>query len=371
MLNNIGYFREGYEGSQDHDLFLRATERAKAIVHIPKILYHWRNHSASAAMNMSSKMYAFESGKKAVSDHLDRLKMSGSVEDGFFLGSYKIRYHINDSPRVSIIIPNTDHAQDLKKCIRSIIDKSTYRNFEIIIVDCNSSEDDVLKLYIQLKKHDFIKIIEWHASFNYSIVNNFAVNHATGSILLFLNNDTEIINPDWIERLLDHAVRSDVGAVGGKLYYPDNTVQHAGIVLGLGDITGHAHRHFPMDSHGYMGRLHVVQNVSAVTGACLMTRKKVFQEVQGFDEEYPLAFSDIDLCLKMREKGYLVVWTPFSELYHDESKTRGYEDTVEKQKRYRKELERYRIKWKHVINKCDPYYNINLCHEKEDFSIKL
>jgi O-antigen biosynthesis protein len=371
LIDEIGYFREGYEGSQDHDLFLRATERAKAIVHIPKILYHWRNHSASAAMNMSSKMYAFESGKKAVADHLNRLKLSGSVEDGYFLGSYKIKYHIDGSPLVSIIIPNTNHAQDLQKCIRSIIDNSTYRNFEIIIVDCSSSEDEVLRLYAKIIKYNFIKILEWHSSFNYSKVNNYAVHHAAGNILLFLNNDTEIINPDWVERLLDHALRSEVGAVGGKLYYPDNTVQHAGIVLGLGDITGHAHRHFPMDAHGYMGRLHVVQNVSAVTGACLMTRKNVFQEVQGFDEEYPLAFSDIDLCLKMRERGYLVVWTPFSELYHDESKTRGYEDTVEKKERFRKELERYRTKWKKVIAKCDPYYNINLCHEREDFTIKI
>jgi GT2 family glycosyltransferase len=371
LLEDIGYLREGYEGSQDHDLFFRATEKAKIILHIPKILYHWRNHGDSAAMNMSSKMYAFEAGKKAVADHLDRVGLNGTVEDGLFLGSYKVKYILNDSPLVSILIPNSNHAADLRKCIQSISDKSSYRNFEIIIVDNGSTDNSVFKLYAELRERDFVKIIDWSKSFNYSAVNNYAVHHAAGSVLLFLNNDTEVINADWIERLLDHALRSDVGAVGGKLYYPDDTVQHAGIILGLGDITGHAHRHFTMDSHGYMGRLHVVQNVTAVTGACLMTRRSVFDEVNGFDEEYPLAFSDIDLCLKMREKGYVVVWTPFAELYHDESKTRGYEGTSEKQLRFRKELELYRKKWKPVIDKCDPYYNENLCHEREDFSIRI
>jgi len=371
LLDHVGCFRKGFEGSQDHDLILRATEHSNKIVHIPKVLYHWRTHDSSVAMNMTEKMYALNSGKKAVADHLKRIGLNGTVENGMFPGSYKVNYHINDLPLVSIIIPNNNHADDLKKCINSIVEKSTYKNYEIVIAENNSSEVSIFELYKQLENSSYIKIIEWGKPFNYSAVTNFAVKHSIGSVLLFLNNDTEIINPDWLQELLEHALRNDIGAVGAKLYYPDDTVQHAGIILGLGGITGHGHRYFPRDSHGYAGRLKVVQNVSAVTGACLMTRRSIFEQVDGFDEEYPLAFSDIDFCLKIREKGRLIVWTPFAELYHDESKTRGYEDTLDKQMRFRKELELFRRKWKHVIDKCDPYYNVNLTREKEDFSIRI
>jgi O-antigen biosynthesis protein len=371
LMKVVGHFRDGYEGSQDHDLFLRATEKANQIVHIPKVLYHWRTHSSSAAMNMSAKTYAFAAGKRALVDHLTRIGLHGTVDDGAFPGSYKTNLRIDDSPLVSIIIPNSNHASDLELCIRSITGKSIYKNFEIIIVENNSTEQSVFKLYDQLRLDNRIKIIEWKEAFNYSMVNNYAAEYANGNILLFLNNDTEIISPDWMDQLLGHALRNDVGAVGGKLYYPDNTIQHAGIILGLGGITGHSHRYFARDSHGYMGRLHVVQNVSAVTGACLMTRKSVFKEVHGFDENYPLAFSDLDYCLKVRARGYLIVWTPYAELYHDESKTRGYEETSQKKLRFRTELELYRKKWKQEVSKSDPYYNVNLTHEKEDFSIRI
>lgn len=371
LLETIGPFREGYEGSQDHDLFLRASEKSKKIVHIPHILYHWRSHASSAAMNMSAKTYAFEAGKRAVADHLDRLGIDGTVEDGLFLGSYKINFAVHGAPLISIIIPNHNNVVDLRKCVQSVLVKSTYVNYEIIIVENNSSEPEVFQYYKQLGMHERIKVIVWDQPFNYSAVNNFATRHSAGSMLVFLNNDTEIINPDWLQQMAGHAQRKDIGAVGAKLYYPDDTIQHGGIILGLGGITGHAHRYFPRDSHGYMGRLKVVQNISAVTGACFMTRKAVFEEVGGFDEEYPLAFGDIDYCLKVREREYLIVWTPYAELYHNESKTRGYEDTPEKKKRFRKEFELYRHKWGASTSGCDPYYNVNLTHEKEDFSIRI
>jgi GT2 family glycosyltransferase len=371
LLDTIGPFREGYEGSQDHDLFLRASEKAKKIVHIPHILYHWRSHTSAVAMNVSAKAFAFKAGKRAVADHLDRIGDDGTVEDGLFPGSYKINFTVHGAPLISIIIPNHNNIVDLKKCVQSVLGKSTYANYEIIIVENNSSDPEVFRYYEQLRTHDRIKVIVWDRPFNYSAVNNFAVRHSAGSMLVFLNNDTEIINTDWLQQMAGYALRKDIGAVGAKLYYPDDTIQHGGIVLGLGGITGHAHRYLPRDSHGYMGRLKVVQNVSAVTGACIMTRKTVFEEVDGFDEEFQLAFNDVDFCLKLRRRGYLIVWTPYAELYHNESKTRGYDTAPENKKRFGKEFELYRYKWSESISGCDPYYNVNLTHEKEDFSIRI
>jgi GT2 family glycosyltransferase len=223
-----------------------------------------------------------------------------------------------------------------------------------------------------LKKYDFIKIIEWNdKTFNYSKINNFSVNYAGGEILLFLNNDVEVINSDWLERMLEHVIRKETGAVGAKLYYPDNTIQHAGVIVGIGGVAGHSHKYFPDGSYGYFGRLKIIQNLSAVTAACLMIRKEVFNEVGGFDERYPLAFNDVDFCLKIREKGYLNVWTPYSELYHHESKTRGYEDTREKKERFKVEIKTFKEKWKDFLSKGDPFYNTNLTLEREDFSIGI
>lgn len=372
LLDTVGPFGEVYEGSQDHDLFLRASEKSKKIVHIPQILYHWRSHASSASMNMSAKMYAFDAGKRAVADHLDRIGVDGTVEDGLFLGSYKINYAIHGVPLISIIIPNHNNIIDLRKCMQSILGISTYSNYEIIIVENNSSDPEVFHYYEQLCTHERIKVIVWDQPFNYSAVNNFAAGYSSGSFLVFLNNDTEIINPDWLQQMAEHAQRKDIGAVGAKLYYPDDTIQHAGIILGLGGITGHAHRFFPRYSHGYMGRLKVVHNVTAVTGACIMTRKEVFEEVGGFDVEYPLAFSDIDYCLKLRGRGYLIVWTPYAELYHHESKTRGNDEEVpEKKLRFLREFELYKNKWQHMSLIDDPYYNPNLTRDSENFSIRI
>lgn len=371
LLDKVGLFREGYDGSQDHDLILRATEQMNRIVHIPKILYHWRVNSSSAAGNISNKMYAFESGKKAIVDHLARLGISGKVEDGLFLGSYKVTYNLNHSPIISIIIPNNDHYEDIRKCIESVINRSIYKNFEIIIVENGSKDKNTFDFYRQLELYTNIKVIEWDKPFNYAAVNNFAVKHTKGEVLLFLNNDVEVITSDWLERMLEHAVRKGVGAVGAKLYYPDNTVQHAGVILGIGGIAGHSHKYYSRNSHGYFNRLGIIQNLSAVTGACLMIKRKVFDEIQGFDEGYSHAFNDVDMCMKIREKGYLIIFTPYAELYHYESKTRGVEDTQEKQERFRKEIELFKEKWGHILEKGDPYYNPNLTLEKEDFSISL
>jgi len=371
ILEQVGYFREGYDGSQDYDIILRVTEKAKKIIHIPKVLYHWRISKFSTAWNQYTKMYAFTSAKKALQEHVERLYIDATVMDGSFFGVYRVKYKIENNPLISIIIPNKDHSKDLEKCIKSITKKSSYKNFEIIIIENNSFEQKTFTLYDELKKYGFIKIIEWNNKpFNYSQINNFAVKYVSGEILLFLNNDTEVINSDWLECMLEHIIRQEVGAVGAKLYYPDNTIQHAGIIVGVGGVAGHSHKYFPGNSYGYFSRLKIIQNLSAVTGACLMVRKDVFNDIGGFDDKYSLALNDVDFCLKLREQGYVIIWTPYAELYHYESKSRGYENTIEKKERFKEEIRIFNEKWKDLLAKGDPFYNINLTLEREDFSIK-
>ncbi|AHF96990.1 glycosyl transferase family 2 [Desulfurella acetivorans A63] len=339
LLDKIGYLKEDFEGCQDYELILRVTEKAKKIIHIPKILYHWRVSQNSVSRNPQSKIYAYDSAKKVIKEHLNRLNLDGDVLDGKVLGLYKINYKITDSPKISIIIPNKDHKDDLEKCIKSIIQKSTYKNYEIIIVENNSIEQSIFDYYRFLEKtYSFIKVIVWDKPFNYSSINNYAVRFAQGEVLLFLNNDTEVITPNWIEEMLMFAQRDDVGAVGAKLLYPNNTIQHAGVIIGINGIAEHCFKYSNSDYTGYFARLATVQNLSAVTGACLMMRKKVFNEIKGFDEGYPEALNDIDLCLSLRKKGYLVVWTPHAVLYHYESKSRGFDTEEESIKRYNKEL---------------------------------
>ena len=366
-----GWFLDGFDGSQDHDLILRFSEKAKKIIHIPRILYHWRVSPHSTAGNSEVKPYAVEAGMKALIKHMERLSIKGKVEKGLFGGSYKVMYKLEKKPLISIIIPTRDNISCLKTCIKSIREKSTYRNFEIIIVENNSSNEEVFDFYNELSKFDYIKVLEWNKHFNYASVNNFAAGYAKGEIFLFLNDDTEVINEDWLERMAEHVQREDVGAAGARLYYPDNTLQHGGVIVGVLGVAAHAHYHFPKNSHGYFGRMSIIQNLSAVTGACLMVKKKVFYEVSGFDERYAFSFNDIDFCLKIRKAGYLIVWTPYAELYHYESKSRGQEDTPEKKKRFQMEVELFQEKWKNVLEKGDPYYNPNLTLEREDFSIRL
>ena len=371
LFDQFGGFRKEFEGSQDYDLILRATEHAKRIIHIPKILYHWRQHNQSVARNSASKAYAYDAGQRAIAEHLERVGLVGRVEQTAHAGYYKVTYNLPATPMISMIIPNCDHAEDLKRCVHSILKKSSYRAFEILIVENGSRKQATFALYEQFQKQQNIRILEWKQAFNYAAVNNFASEQARGDVLLFLNNDTEVINSDWLERMLEHALRPDIGAVGAKLYYPDETIQHAGIIVGICGIAGHGHKHFPAQAFGYHGRLQMIQNVSAVTGACLMVRAALFREMRGFNEAFSLAYNDVDFCLKLRQQGFLIVWTPYAELYHYESKTRGYEDSPEKQARFQLEYAAFHRKWEGVLHDGDPYYNPNLTKEREDFSLHL
>ena len=376
LVDIVGGFREGYDGSQDYDLFLRVTELIdeKRIAHIPTILYHWRLVLGSAAELVSAKPYALVAAKKALDDALARRGIEGEVSDGLFTSSYRVRYKIIGSPKVSIIIPTKDEVDTLKTCIESIIEKTDYKNYEIVIVDNQSKEEETFTYYDKIKNNREIKILEYNKPFNFSAINNYAASEVDAEYILFLNNDTEVISNEWLKAMLEHAQRKEVGAVGAKLLYHNNTIQHAGIIIGIigkPPVGGHSHRHFNKSSPGYFGRIQHVQNLSAVTAACIMLRREVFEDVGGFDENLTVAFNDVDFCLKIREKDYLIVYTPYAELYHYESLSRGYEDTAEKQARFLKEVEYVRAKWMHVIDKCDPYYNPNLTLDKEDFSIKI
>ena len=303
LLEKIGRWSSRY------DLLLKASELAKNIVHIPKILFHVREDITDI-------------DEVALNDHLKRINLTGAVKKGLLDKSRKIEYILADAAKVSIIIANKDSSQVLEKCISSINKKSSYRNFEIIIVENGSVEPETFAYYEEISASPAVRIIKWTEPFNFSAVNNYAARHASGDVLLFLNNDVEVISQDWLERMLEYAVRKDIGCVGAKLYYPDDTIQHGGVTVGLGGVAGHSYNGFKREADGYFGRLKLVQNLSAVTAACVMIRKEVFEEVGGFEEGYPLAFNDVDLCLKIRKHGYLIVWTPFAELYHYESITR-------------------------------------------------
>ena len=370
LLDKIGGMNPEYNGSQDYDLILRATEQAECIEHIPMILYHWRMTDGSTALKTENKMYAFVSAKKALREHLKRIGYSGDVQDGLFLSSYKILYNMKDKPLVSIIIPNCNSLPILKECIDSIIRATSYPNYEIVIIENNSTDQNVFEYYKELKNRKFyrgkeklekFKIVEWNNPFNYSKINNFGVEHAKGEYILLLNNDTCIINGDWLTRMMEYIVREDVGVVGAKLYFANNTIQHAGVVLGLGKhgMPGHIYCKAPKNALGYMGRLKIVQNLTAVTGACLLTKKSVFKDVGGLDEKLALAFNDIDYCYKVLTKGYRIVWTPYAELYHYESLSRGYENTKEKVDRFWEEFDYLLNRWKGLINGGDKLFPKN------------
>jgi len=371
VVRAVGGFRPGYDGSQDYDLFLRVCDYTDRIAHIPEILYHWRAVQGSVGKDGAAKPYAYASAKKALSDHLQRQGLRGEVEDGFFLGSYHIKYEIPDLPELTIIIPTKNKAQVLQRCIESILEKTTYANYRILIVDNGSSEPDTLGYYEQLAREERIRIIHYAREFNFSALNNFAVRQVQSEYFVFLNNDTEVISPQWLEEMIGLGQRQDVGAVGALLLYDNDTVQHGGVIIGIGGIAGHAHKHYFADEEGYFGRLQVVQNFSAVTAACLLLRRHVFDEVGGFSEELSHAFNDVDLCLKIREKGYLNVYTPFARLYHHESISRGFEATAAKRRRFKHEIHYMQEKWHDVLTHGDSYYNPNLSLTKEDFSLKI
>ena len=371
LLDSVGYFRSEYDGSQDYDLILRLTEKAKKVFHIRKILYYWRAHKNSVAQDVGAKPYTVAAAKKALAAHLERCGLKGEVLDSSVPTTYHIKYEIDENPLISVIIPNKDHTDDLDICLKSLYEKSSYKNFEVIIVENNSSEKETFEYYEALtQKHGNIKIVTWKGKFNYSAINNFGVSCAKGEYILLLNNDVEIINGSCLEEMLMFAQRKDVGAVGAKLYYSDDTVQHAGVILGLGGTAGHAHKHFGRSHPGYMARASIAQNLTACTAACLMMRRDVFDEIGGLDEEFEVAFNDVDLCMKIRKKGYLVVFTPYAELYHYESKSRGNDSTPEKLERFRGEIDRFKEKWQKQLDDGDPYYNPNLTLTRDDFSLK-
>ncbi len=371
LLDSVGYFNDEFDGSQDYDLILRLTENAKSIVHIPKVLYFWRAHKASVASDVSAKPYVIDSAKRAIKAHIERLGLEGTVEDAIVPTNYKVQYEIIGNPLISIIIPNKDHIDDLDKCLSSVYEKSTYKNFEVIIVENNSTEDETFGYYKNAEsKYENLRVLYWKEGFNYSAINNFAARDAKGEYVLLLNNDMEIITPDWMQQMLMFCQRSDVGAVGAKLYYPDDTIQHAGVIVGLGGVAGHSHKYFDRAHPGYMSRAVIAQNLSACTAACLLVKKSVYLEVGGLDEKYAVAFNDIDFCMSIRKAGYLIVFTPFAELYHYESKSRGVEDTPEKRARFNSEVFRFQEKWMDELKSGDPYYNPNLTLNSEDFRLK-
>ena len=369
LIKRVGGFRPEFNGAQDYDLILRCTEQAKQIVHIPKILYHWRVHKASTADNPASKMYAFDAGKRAIEEHLVRCRTKGTVQHTKDLGFYRVKYEICGEPLVSIIIPNKDQSEALKKCLDSIREKTSYRNYEIIIVENNSEEPETFAFYKKIAGEK-IKIVTWEGEFNYSAINNFGVRHARGDYLLLLNNDVEIINGDWLTEMLSHCQRKEVGIVGAKLYYPDNTIQHAGIIIGIGGVAGSVFVGLPRAFSGYLHKASIQLDLSAVTAACMLVKRSVFEQVGGLEEKLKVAFNDVDFCLRVREKGYLVVYDPYAELYHYESKTRGAEDTKEKIRRFQTEIEYMRSHWIGLLKKGDPYYNCNLSLTKWDYSLK-
>ena len=369
LIKRVGGFRPEFNGAQDYDLILRCTEQAKQIVHIPKILYHWRVHKASTADNPASKMYAFDAGKRAIEEHLVRCRTKGTVQHTKDLGFYRVKYEVCGEPLVSIIIPNKDQSEALKKCLDSIREKTSYRNYEIIIVENNSEEPETFAFYKKIAGEK-IKIVTWEGEFNYSAINNFGVRHARGDYLLLLNNDVEIINGDWLTEMLSHCQRKEVGIVGAKLYYPDNTIQHAGIIIGIGGVAGSVFVGLPRAFSGYLHKASIQLDLSAVTAACMLVKRSVFEQVGGLEEKLKVAFNDVDFCLRVREKGYLVVYDPYAELYHYESKTRGAEDTKEKIRRLQTEIEYMRSHWIGLLKKGDPYYNCNLSLTKWDYSLK-
>lgn len=397
LMEKLDGFNTGYDGAQDYDIFLRMSEITKPenITHVPKILYHWRVHNESTAkLNSHAKNYAFEAGKKVLEDHLKRVGLEGEVSEGCIEGIYRIDYKVKGNPKVSIIIPNKDGKEILAVCINSILEKTTYNNYEIVVVENNSENDEIFEYYKELIKNEKIKVVNYNTGkiikdeseasleytnnnrikvkpgFNYSAVINCGVRNADGEYVIQLNNDTELITANWIELILGFLQRPDVGALGAKLYFPDETIQHAGIIVGIGGIAGNRFKSIPKSGHGYFAKESMIENLSAVTGACLATPKSIYEEVGWMDENLAVAFNDVDFCLKIREKGYLVVYNPFVEFWHYESKSRGQENTPEKIKRFQGEICTFERRWPEILDSGDPYYNINLSLDTEVYHMK-
>ena len=364
LVAKVGTFRKEFNGSHDYDLILRYTDAASKVYHIQKLLYFRRARK--------KKFHDVFSGEKAVKEHLKTRGISARVENKFGLpGFYRVIYELTERPRVSIIIPNKDNIPLLRNCLSSIMEKTTYNNYEIIIVENNSTKETTFEYYEYIKRYANISVVYWKGKgFNYSEICNFGVQHASGKQLVFLNNDVMIITPNWIEEMLMYSQRSDVGMVGIKLYFLNGSIQHAGMILGLGGVAGHIYLGAPYDDVGFMAKLQIVQNMSAVTAACMMIRKSVFEEVGFFTPEFYDSFNDVDLCLKIRSAGYLIVWTPYAEAYHLESKSRGYYSASRKNRKIAQETAIFKSKWGKVLASGDPYYNSNLSLDRADYSLE-
>ena len=377
LMDKLEGFRSKYDGAQDYDIILRMTEFTQNIVHIPKILYHWRVHKDSTAKTPEAKPYTREAGRKAVEDHLKRIGLEAVVREGRLIGTNEVEYKVIGNPKVSIMIPNKDEIDTLKVCLNSILEKTTYKNYEINIIENNSEKKETFEYYKELEKNPKIHILKYpEKGFNYSKIMNFAAKNSNGDFLMQLNNDTELLTPDWLQKMVGYCQRKDVGCVGVSLFYPDETYQHAGTIIGLGGIAGHRFVGLSKDYYkftgyqGYFGKESNIEDLSAVTAACLMTKKSVYEEVGYMNEKLAVAFNDVDFCLRIREKGYLVVYNPYVQLTHYESKTRGLEDSPEKQKRFLSEIEEFNKTWKKYMEKGDPYYNTNLRLDNCYYGIK-
>jgi len=367
---SVGWLRDGFSGSQDYDFILRCVEKTDKIYRIPKILYHWRKVSGSTAASENNKIEAWEGGRRTIEDSLKRRNIKGKVLLGKVPGTYQIVRQIEGNPLVSIIIPFKDAPKLLRKCMNSILEKSTYQNFEIVGVNHRSQRKETLELIEYYKKKDNrIRFYNADLSWNFSMLSNYGVKKARGEHVVLLNVDTEVTRPDWIERLLEHSQRKEVGAVGAKLYYPNGKIQHAGVIIGMGGVAGHIHRFAGGNNWGYFRSLVITQNLSAVTAACMMVKKKLYEEIGGLDEKnLAVAFNDIDFCLRLREKGYLNIFTPHCEVMHRESALRDYKDTPEEGKRVTREEEYMKKRHKNILKKGDPYYNPNLILNAENFA---
>lgn len=370
LADRVGGLRKEFDGAQDHDFLLRITERTDRIVHIPKVLYHWRIHKASTADNPASKLYAYQAGQKAISEHLKRLGLEAEVSQTKDFGFYRVSYPVQGTPLVSIVIPNKDEKDTLKACLESIKEKTTYPSYEIVIVENNSQTSEIFEYYKEIDGKDGIRVVTWKEPFNYSKINNFGFQYAKGDYVICLNNDITVITPSWIEEMLGYCQRPGTGIVGVRLYFPDDTIQHAGIIVGMGGCAGSLFVGMNRKRTGYMHKAALVQDLSAVTAACMMVKREAFEAAGGFEESLAVAFNDVDFCLKVRRAGYLVVYNPYAELYHYESKTRGLEDSPEKQRRFQSEIEYMRCHWLDILKRGDPYYNRNFSLKDCNYSIR-
>ena len=372
LWDAVGGERPECDGSQDHDLFLRLIEQVGGAAHVPQVLYYWRVHAGSTSGGTEAKPYVAAAAKKALADHLARTGRTGTVEDGLFPSTYRVKWDIEGDPKVSILIPNKDHTDDLEKCLQSIWKKTTWDNYEIIVIENNSTDPATFAYYEKAKqRYDGLKVVTYpEKGFNFSGINNFGRKAAAGDYLLLLNNDVEVRNGDWLTELLRQCAHKGGAAIcGAMLYYPDETLQHAGVITGLGGYAGHSHKYKQKGGSGYLFRIATVQDFSAVTGACLLVKASVYDEVGGLDERFAVAFNDVDFCLRVRDAGCRIAWTPYAELTHYESKSRGGDEKdPAKAARFAAEQQRlYTIHGKENILD-DPYYNPNLTRDREDFS---